>query len=164
MKLLVQKVVFFLCFLAIIPVFAQETPRQDVATTAKSTVDTASQDPLPFTGSMPLMSFDKKTINFGNIKTGDKPEVIYNFTNTGNKELDIEIVTACECTALDWTKTTVKPGEKGFVKAIFKTDETEWADHKRFLKKSIDIILKQTHPSNDYPLVDTVTFEAFIID
>jgi Protein of unknown function (DUF1573) len=131
---------------------------------AKTTVDTSSQDPLPFTGSMPLMTFDKKTVNFGNIKTGERPEVVFNFTNTGNKELDIEIVSACECTTLEWTKTTVKPGEKGFIKAVFRTDETEWADHKRFLKKAIDIILKQTHPSNDYPLVDTVTFEAFIID
>ncbi len=113
---------------------------------------------------VPVMTFDKKTINFGKIKTGDKPEVIYNFTNTGKKELDILIVSGCDCTELDWTRTTVKPGEKGFIKATFKSDEADEEDHKRPLKKGIDIILKQTDPILDYPIVEELDFEVFIID
>ncbi len=159
MKIFILKITFFLCLSAIFSLSAQSVPDKITVTT-----DSTSQDPLPFTGSMPLMSFDKKTINFGNIKTGDKPEVIYNFTNTGNKDLDIEIVSACECTELEWTQTTVKVGEKGFIKAVFDSEKTEEEDHKKSLKKTIDIILKQTHPSNDYPLVESVSFDVFIID
>jgi hypothetical protein len=113
---------------------------------------------------IPIMTFDKKTINFGKIKTGDKPEVIYNFTNTGNKELSILIVSGCDCTALDWTRTTVPPGGKGFIKAIFNSTEAEEEDHKRPLKKTIDIILNQSDPVYNYPIVEILDFEVFIID
>lgn len=159
MKVFVFKISLFLCMAFVTNLSAQNAVDKTVAA-----VDTSSQDPLPFTGSMPVMTFDKKTINFGKIKTGDKPEVIYNFTNTGNKDLDIEIVSGCECTELEWTTTTVKPGEKGFIKAIFNSEKTDDDDHKRQVKKTIDIILKQTHPSNDYPLVEILNFEVFIID
>ena len=159
MKVLVLKVTLFLCFSAVFNLTAQS-----VSNKTSVAIDTSSQDPLPFMGSMPVMTFDKKTINFGKIKTGDKPEVIYNFTNTGNKELDILIVSGCDCTELDWTRTTVKPGEKGFVKAVFNSENTEDEDHKVQLKKTVDIILKQNHPANDYPLVESLTFEVFIID
>lgn len=159
MKVLVLKITIFLCFSTVFSLSAQSASGK-----INAAIDTTSQDPLPFTGSMPLMAFDKKTINFGKIKTGDKPEVIYNFTNTGNKELDIEIVSACECTELEWTQTTVKVGEKGFIKAVFNSETIEDEDHKKPLKKTVDIILKQTHPSNDYPIVESVTFEVFIVD
>ena len=160
MKSLILKNSLFLCLLFAIGVQAQTS---ESATKTMATIDSTSKE-LPPMANMPIMTFDKKTINFGQLKTGDKPEVVYNFINTGDKDLDILIVSGCDCTELDWTRTTVKPGEKGFIKAIFHTDETEEEDHKRQLKKPIDIILKQNHPANDYPIVEVLDFEAFIID
>ena len=136
MKSLVIKIILFLSF------FTLNLKAQSVSKTPSDTTAVAKK------AQVPVMSFDIKTINFGKIKTGERPEAIYSFTNTGNKELDILIVSACDCTELDWTKTTVKPGEKGFVKATFKSDEIEEEDHKKALKKTIDIILKQNDPIN----------------
>lgn len=153
MKSLVLKITLVLC-LWVVHLSAQNAPKTTSDTVA---VVTKSQ-------AVPVMTFDKKTINFGKIKTGDKPEVIYNFTNTGNKELSILIVSGCDCTALDWTRTTVPPGGKGFIKAIFNSDEAEEEDHKRPLKKTVDVILNQTDPVYDYPIVEILDFEVFIID
>lgn len=118
----------------------------------------------PPAGAMPVMTFDKKAVDFGKIKTGDRPEVTYNFTNTGNAPLDIDIVSGCDCTELDWTRTTVQPGGKGFVKAIFNSKKAEEEDHKKQLKKYVDIVLKQMHPKSGNVLNASVTFDVFIVD
>jgi Protein of unknown function (DUF1573) len=132
------------------------------------TVGTPKQDapppPVNVTGGMPVMTFDKKTIDFGKIKTGERPEVTYNFTNTGNAPLDIDIVSGCDCTELDWTRSTVQPGAKGFVKATFKSDKAEAEDHKKPLKKYVTIVLKQVHTQSGYALNSEVTFDVFIVD
>jgi hypothetical protein len=119
--------------------------------------------PAPMKG-MPIMTFDKKLHDFGTIKMGDQPMIVYNFTNTGDAPLDIEIVTGCDCTELDWTRSTVAPGEKGFISAKYNSNKAEEEDHKKRLDKYVDIILKQKHPSNGYPLVESLKFNVFIAD
>jgi Protein of unknown function (DUF1573) len=119
--------------------------------------------PAPVTG-IPVMTFDKKLFDFGQIKMGDTPSITYTFTNTGNAPLDIDIVTGCDCTELDWTRTTVAVGEKGFISAKYNSNKAEEEDHKKQLEKFVDIILKQTHPSNGYPLVESLKFKVFIVD
>jgi hypothetical protein len=119
--------------------------------------------PAPMKG-MPIMTFDKKLVDFGQIKMGDTPSTVYNFTNTGDAPLDIEIITGCDCTELDWTRSTVEPGQKGFVSAKYNSNKAEEEDHKKQLEKFVDIILKQTHPSNGYPLVESLKFKVFIVD
>ena len=119
--------------------------------------------PAPIKG-MPVMTFDIKLHDFGTIKTGDKPSITYNFTNTGDIPLNIDIVTGCDCTELDWTRSTVAPGEKGFISAKYNSNKAEEEDHKKALTKFVDIILKETHPSNGYPLVESLKFTVFIAD
>jgi hypothetical protein len=114
--------------------------------------------------SKPIMTFPLKYVNFGKIKTGDKPSQIFEFTNTGNADLDIDIVSGCDCTELDWTRSTVKPGQKGYVKAIFNTVKAEKEDHKKALTKYVDIVLKQTNPKNNAPWSESVKFDVFIVD
>ena len=119
--------------------------------------------PAPIKG-MPVMTFDIKLHDFGTIKMGDQPSITYNFTNTGDIPLNIDIVTGCDCTELDWTRTEVAPGAKGFVSAKYNSNKAEPEDHKKQLEKFVDIILKQTHPSNGYPLVESLKFKVFIAD
>lgn len=160
MKSLVLKNTLLLCLL-VVGLNAQNA----VKTTLDSTALTSnSQDALPPVAGMPIMTFDKKTTHFGKIKAGDKPEVIFNFTNTGDTDLDILIVSSCDCTDLEWTSTTVKPGGKGMIRAVFYSEDIEAADRKKPIKKPIDVILKQNHPANDYPIVEELSFEAIIID
>jgi Na+-transporting methylmalonyl-CoA/oxaloacetate decarboxylase gamma subunit len=148
----------------------QTTPKKKKVVKKKtkalpSTANAATKKaPAPEVLDMPVMTFKTKQTDFGSIKTGDKPLFAYEFTNTGNKPLDIDIVSGCDCTELDWTRTTVNPGEKGFVKALYNTLKAEPEDHKKPLKKTIDIVLKQTHPKSTYPLVESLIFNVLIID
>ncbi|WP_018476470.1 DUF1573 domain-containing protein [Pontibacter roseus] len=67
-----------------------------------------------------VMSFNESEYDFGTIKQGEIVEHTFTFTNTGKTPLVIESASAsCGCTAPDWTKDPVAPGEKGEVKVRF---------------------------------------------
>ncbi|WP_299706021.1 DUF1573 domain-containing protein [uncultured Pontibacter sp.] len=67
-----------------------------------------------------VMSFQETEYDFGTIKEGEVVEHTFKFTNTGKAPLIIESASAsCGCTAPDWTKTPVAPGEEGQVKVRF---------------------------------------------
>jgi len=69
------------------------------------------------------ISFEKTTHDFGTIKEEIGNAVAkFVFTNTGKSDLKIlKVKTSCGCTASDYTKTVIKPGDKGFVSAIYHT-------------------------------------------
>jgi hypothetical protein len=69
----------------------------------------------------PAIQFESTTIDFGNIKEeGGKVSGKFEFTNTGDQDLLLTSVKpGCGCTAADYTKTPVPPGQKGFITATY---------------------------------------------
>ncbi|MGC9330653.1 MAG: DUF1573 domain-containing protein [Bacteroidales bacterium] len=67
------------------------------------------------------ISWDKTTHNFGTFKEeAGKQTAKFTFKNTGGENLIITNVrSSCGCTAPDWTKEPVKPGESGYVTATY---------------------------------------------
>ncbi len=67
-----------------------------------------------------VIKWDEEMHDFGDIEKG-KP-VTYEFSFTNNTKETILITSvrpACGCTAANYTKTPIKPGEKGMVAATF---------------------------------------------
>ena len=66
-------------------------------------------------------TFDKIEHDFGKIlESNGDVECEFTFTNIGNTPLTVTKVTAsCGCTAPDWSKEPIAPGQKGYVKAKF---------------------------------------------
>jgi len=69
----------------------------------------------------PVIQFDKTTIDFGTIKEeGGKVTGRFEFINTGNEDLLLTgVKPGCGCTAADYTKTPVAPGQKGYIDATY---------------------------------------------
>lgn len=69
----------------------------------------------------PSIKFTSLTYDYGVIKEEEgKKECTFEFTNNGNNDLLITNVRAsCGCTTSDYSKTPVKPGKKGYVKATY---------------------------------------------
>jgi len=68
----------------------------------------------------PVMKFEKEIHDFGKIKTGDKVNYDFKFTNTGKSPLIIsEAHATCGCTIPEWPKAPVKPGDSGIIKVTF---------------------------------------------
>lgn len=62
----------------------------------------------------PVMSFDEKEFDFGEIVQGTHVDHMFTFTNTGNAPLVITNArSSCGCTVPEYTREPVAPGEKG---------------------------------------------------
>ena len=71
----------------------------------------------------PKATFDTLRFDFGKVKQGENPSHFFNFYSSGDVPFIIEEVkTTCSCTASDWPKGPVNPGEKSSVKVTFDTE------------------------------------------
>jgi hypothetical protein len=103
---------------------------------------------------VPVITFDKETIDIGEIKRGEKRDITFNFTNTGGSDLEIELITACKCTSTDWTRGKIVPGGRGKISVTFESKNQAQGE----LKKTIDII------SNTDPIVAECFFRGVIVN
>ncbi len=103
--------------------------------------------------------FDKKLVELGRVRKGDKRSMSYSFTNMGNVPIEIELVSSCECTTLDWPQFKVfKPGDTGIINAVFDSTEKEIGE-----TTDIEIILKQTDPKTNAPIIYVVQYSFDLV-
>ncbi len=100
------------------------------------------------------ISWDKTTHNFGTFKEeAGKQTATFTFTNTGSENLILTNVrSSCGCTTPNWTKTPVKPGETGFVKATYNPKNRPGK-----FNKSITITSNGTPQTTTLRIIGTVT-------
>ena len=101
---------------------------------------------------VPIISFVENNINIGTMVAGEKKEIVFEFTNTGNDTLIIDLATACKCTEITWPTEPVAPGEKGKIIALFDSEGMEGP-----YTKTIDII------ANTDPIVVEAKFIVEVI-
>lgn len=104
------------------------------------------------------MQFEKRHIDLGKVKRGDIRETEFVFTNTGTEDIIIELVSACECTTLDWPRKPVKPGERGRIDIIFDSSEKEESE-----TIEVDISLKNREPGTGYTRLEIVSYSYELI-
>ncbi|GGH19695.1 DUF1573 domain-containing protein [Sphingobacterium alkalisoli] len=64
--------------------------------------------------------FEKETHDFGSIPQGTPVSHEFKFTNGGDAPIIIsEVAPSCGCSVADFSKTPIKPGETGTIKATF---------------------------------------------
>ena len=101
------------------------------------------------------IKWEQEMHDFGEIQKGKPVTYEFTFTNTTNETILITTVKpACGCTAANYTKTPVKPGEKGMVAATFNA-----AAAGQF-QKSVTILTKE----GDDDASKTLSFKGKVID
>lgn len=79
---------------------------------------TAQEESEPMTG--PKIYFAEKSYDFGEITQGDRVEHVFSFENVGNEPLILsDVRTTCGCTAPEWPREPIAPGEKSKIKVVF---------------------------------------------
>lgn len=74
----------------------------------------------PATKSGPIITFEKKTHDFGDIFQGDKVEETFKFANTGTEPLIItNVQVTCGCTVPKWPRDPIMPGGKSEITVAF---------------------------------------------
>lgn len=97
------------------------------------------------------MSWEKQQIDYGKIPEGQKLDVVYHFTNTGDRPLVIKRVEpGCGCTVAETPTEPIAPGKEGTIKGSFDSNGRVGVQH-----KSISVYSNAKGP-NPQELVFTV--------
>ena len=102
---------------------------------------------------LPEITFETTEHDFGKVIRGEIVVYSFKFENTGNSELLISDVSAsCGCTATDYPRDPLKPGEKGTVKVTFNSNNRRGFQHKPV-----------TVATNTQPSKTTLVIKAMVI-
>lgn len=109
---------------------------------------------------VPIMQFEERTKSLGTVKIGEKRSFSYTFTNEGDTDLIIDLVSACDCTSTnqdDLLGTRFKPGQSATLEVTFdSTDKTE--------SETIDIdIFLRNEDKQGNPIVEMLRYD-FVIE
>ncbi|MEE9440240.1 MAG: DUF1573 domain-containing protein [Saprospiraceae bacterium] len=104
------------------------------------------------------ITFDKESLDIGIVKRGEIKTFSYQFTNTGIEDIEIEIVSGCDCTTTDWTVGIIKPGEKGTIDVVFNSTEKEASE-----MVDVDLYLKNLNPISDAPYLFILDY-SFVLE
>lgn len=133
--------------------FAQvKEVKTETAKAVQAPVATVTPAPTP---KQSVIKWDKEIHDFGDIEKGKPVTYEFSFTNTTNETVLITTVKpACGCTAANYTKTPIKPGEKGMVAATFN------AASPGGFQKTVTILTKE----GAVDASKTVSFKGKVID
>ncbi|MEM8585292.1 MAG: OmpA family protein, partial [Bacteroidota bacterium] len=102
---------------------------------------------------LPLLIFDQRLIDLGEVTKGETREMVFTFRNVGKVPAKIMLIQACECTTVDHNNTRVyQPHEVGEIRAVF--DSTEKDESETI---SIDIFLEQ-EDSRGTPVLEELRY------
>lgn len=94
-------------------------------------------------GKFAKIVFDSGSYHFGVIRQGELLSKELFFTNQGEGDLVIQLMSACECTTLDWSRLPIKPGRKSSIKIVYNSK-----DKKGPQVVDIDIIANTKPPTS----------------
>ena len=102
---------------------------------------------------LPMIEFTSTEHDFGKVIQGEVVSYSFKFKNTGKSDLVIaNISAACGCTASEYPKEPVKPGEEKVIEVIFNSSGKQGFQNKTLT------VAANTQPSNT-----TLTIKAQVI-
>ncbi|MBK7410293.1 MAG: DUF1573 domain-containing protein [Saprospirales bacterium] len=104
------------------------------------------------------MTFAQRSFDLGKVKKGEKRSLTYTFTNQGDQPLEVDLISACDCTTIDFNYKPYQPGESGVIKVVFDSAEKDEAE-----TIDIDILLKNTLPGTDIPIIERIEYSFDIV-
>ena len=100
----------------------------------------------------PAITFEGTSYDFGDIYQGDKVEHTFTLENTGTQPLIItNVQTTCGCTATEWPREPVLPGDSASLKVNFNS-----AGKYGRQNKVISVISNAVSPINQVKIVTNV--------
>ena len=119
-----------------------------------SKLKTEAANVTVYDNTLAVIQWDQQTIDLGKVKLGEKRQLEYPFTNVGQQDLIIELVTSCKCTQLDWPIKPVPPGGQGVITVTYDSTGQRLGQ----LKKTIDVI------ANTEPIVVEAFFTVEVVE
>jgi peptidoglycan-associated lipoprotein len=104
-----------------------------------------------------FVTWDKKMVELGKVKKGEKRTLFFEFTNTSGQDIKIDIVDACECTKVDFPRSTIAPNGKGRLDVVFDSTDKD-AD------ETIGItIVFENLDKNGNPVIESIEYKFELV-
>jgi len=110
----------------------------------------------------PLLEFEEQFHDFGQIIKGEKPKHTFAFYNRGTAPLIIDMVSACECTELDWTRSLIYPGKKGHIYVEYDSSDKEGEQEVTMDVIAYKMLPDQKEPNEDEVILAQARFRVFV--
>ena len=105
------------------------------------------------------LTFEETLVDFGEVKRGEKRHHIFHFQNTGTENVEIDLVSSCDCTTVEWPEAIViKPGDRNKLDVTFDSTEKEKSE-----TVDIDVILKNTD-EDDNPIFYILQYKFELVE
>lgn len=101
----------------------------------------------------PFVTWDKKMVDLGKVKKGEKRTLFFELSNTSGQEIQIEIVDACECTKVDFPRGPIPSGGKGRFDVVFDSSEKDAPE-----TIGINVVFRETDAAGN-PRIETVEYK-----
>lgn len=121
--------------------------------TAQKAQPSSASAAKPLSSPGTFVTWDKKMIDLGKVKKGEKRTLFFELTNTSGQEIQVDIVDACECTKVDFPRGPIAPGAKGKFDAVFDSTEKDAAE-----TIGINVVFKNTDAAGN-PRIETVEYK-----
>ena len=122
----------------------------------------AVQSTEPQRVEMPLIGIEVSEKDFGTINFGEHPSHIFYFRNNLNTPLSIDLVSACDCTQVEYSDYPIAPNATGWIKATFLSERAYPENVNRDVEKELTVIFKNKYPNSEYPIVETLKVKVFV--
>ncbi|NJC27829.1 OmpA family protein [Neolewinella antarctica] len=112
----------------------------------------------PDVSGLPVLKFDRREVDLGDVPHGESRTFTVNFTNRGAAPAKVMLISACDCTTIthDDAK-TYQPGDSGTMKIVF--DSTEKEEDETI---TIDIFLEQKDKKG-VPIFEMVEYKYHLL-
>ncbi len=121
----------------------------------------AAQTQVPATPAVPakiaFVTWDKKMVDLGTVKKGEKRTTSFEFTNTSGADIQIDIVDACECTKVEFPRGIIPPGGKGRLGVTFDSTEKDASE-----TIGINTVFKQNDAKGN-PRIEVVEYKFELV-
>ena len=121
------------------------------------TTQAVSPTPLPGAKPAAFVTWDKKMVDLGPVKKGEKRTTFFEFTNTSGQDIQIDIVDACECTHIEFPRGVFAPGQKGRLDVEFDSKDKD-ADE----TIGITVVFKQNDEKGN-PRIESVEYKFGLV-
>jgi peptidoglycan-associated lipoprotein len=121
------------------------------------TVQVVAPTPSPASKPASFVTWDKKMVDLGTVKKGEKRNTFFEFTNTSGEDVQIDIVDACECTHIEFPRGVFKPGEKGRLDVEFDSKDKEESE-----TIGITVVFKQNDEKGN-PRIESVEYKFGLV-
>ncbi|MCC7504155.1 MAG: DUF1573 domain-containing protein [Saprospiraceae bacterium] len=122
-----------------------------------NTLPKAQSQPAAPAAPAAFVSWDKKMVELGPVKKGEKRTMFFEFTNPGTENVQIDVVAACDCTTVDYPRGVIAPGQKARLDVIFDSKEKEESE-----TIDIDVIFKNTDAAGN-PRIERVSYKYELV-